>query len=217
MNNIYDILLNFNKHNFYCFFEWSSDDKISHIKKIPVCKISDDNMKLLLGNHVKIDNFFLEKIYNKTEVYTSKRVNFIPYSCIFSNNETCIAVNFNKNGEEISRSDLIIDEKDEVLELAFGMEIFDISFKIVDNITASNFITRYESNNIETIKSELKKAFDSNDVAKLRYIYYELYGVYEFDKNKIYNQISSDVCDNWSYKHEALVSIFKILNMRNQM
>ena len=44
MNYIYDIVLNFNKKNIYKFFEWREEDEPEFILKIPVFKISIEDM-----------------------------------------------------------------------------------------------------------------------------------------------------------------------------
>ena len=55
MNYIYDILLNFNNIP-YDIFEWNKDDKILHIRKIPLIKLSTFDLSNLVNKKVKIDN-----------------------------------------------------------------------------------------------------------------------------------------------------------------
>ena len=43
MNYIYDIVLNF-QENYYQFFEWSRKDKIKNISKIPVYRVTDEDL-----------------------------------------------------------------------------------------------------------------------------------------------------------------------------
>ena len=66
MNYIYDIYLNFNK-DLYDFFDWNKNDKLIHIKKIPIFKISEENFKMYVHNSIIINNTFLNSVYNKTE------------------------------------------------------------------------------------------------------------------------------------------------------
>ena len=49
MNFIYDILLNFN-NEYYEFYDWNNDDKLTHIRKMPIFKISDDALKNIIYN-----------------------------------------------------------------------------------------------------------------------------------------------------------------------
>ena len=43
MNYIYDIILNF-QERIYDFYEWNKTDVITHIRKIPVFKISSKDL-----------------------------------------------------------------------------------------------------------------------------------------------------------------------------
>ena len=55
MNYIYDIYLNFNK-TYYDFYEWNNNDKVMHIKKIPLFKVSTSNLKKMI---LKIKQIFI--------------------------------------------------------------------------------------------------------------------------------------------------------------
>lgn len=67
MNYIYDIFLNYNR-NLYDIFEWNKDDKILHIRKIPVFLLSTNDLYNLINNRVVISKDLLTKLYKKTEV-----------------------------------------------------------------------------------------------------------------------------------------------------
>ena len=70
MNYMYDVLLNFNDFP-YDIFEWNKDDKINHIRKIPLFKLKTADLSNLINKNVRLDNDFLNKIYKKTELYYS--------------------------------------------------------------------------------------------------------------------------------------------------
>ena len=44
MNYIYDVYLNLND-TLYDFFDWNKNDKLMHIKKIPIIMVSNDVIK----------------------------------------------------------------------------------------------------------------------------------------------------------------------------
>ena len=44
MNYIYDITLNFNKNNLYEFYEWKEEDDAEFILKIPMFKVSTEDI-----------------------------------------------------------------------------------------------------------------------------------------------------------------------------
>ena len=68
MNYIYDILLNFNNQA-YDIFEWNKEDKITHIRKIPLIKIKYEDLYNLLNKKIKFSEDFLTKIYQKNGKY----------------------------------------------------------------------------------------------------------------------------------------------------
>ena len=44
MTYIYDVTLNFNEI-LYDFFEWNNSDTLTHIRKIPMFKVNNENKK----------------------------------------------------------------------------------------------------------------------------------------------------------------------------
>ena len=78
MTYIYDILLNFNEE-YYDFFDWNKNDKILHIKKIPIYKISDKELIEILNNKIIFDKSFLEYICDKTEVFLKHEIKKLKY------------------------------------------------------------------------------------------------------------------------------------------
>ena len=57
MKYIYDLELNF-KNKYYDFYEWEKKDKITHIKKIPSYKVTDEDIYNLKYNYIKINKDF---------------------------------------------------------------------------------------------------------------------------------------------------------------
>ena len=114
MNYIYDIFLNYNDLA-YEVFEWNKEDKISHIRKIPLIVISSLDLYNLSNKKIIIDSSFLTKIYRKTEVF-SKRDNYnLDYSFLATDKSEIIAFKLDKNGLIKQYSKLLIEEEIEVL------------------------------------------------------------------------------------------------------
>ena len=57
MNFIYDIVLNFNKEYYY-FFEWSKNDNIVNVKKIPLFLVSKETYNNMKCNIVTVSDSF---------------------------------------------------------------------------------------------------------------------------------------------------------------
>ena len=86
MNYIYDIVLNFHEH-YYNFFEWDRKDKITNITKIPLYRVSDQDILILKNNKVKIDNILLNKIKKDNKNYKKNM-------CLVSNTKITIGLLF---------------------------------------------------------------------------------------------------------------------------
>ena len=200
MNYIYDIYLNLNEI-LYDFFDWNKNDKLTHIKKIPIFKINEDNLKLLINNHININNEFLTQIFNKTDIWNMEGK--INYCALFSDNNTILAIEFNKSGNSIKKSFLFIDEELEVLEIIDKLKTKNINFNIL-NKQKNNFKTRKEIKEEKFINKELKNIEDN----KLNYIYFECFGHHEKNKKIILDNIKKISKNSKTYKN--LYDILKL-------
>ena len=130
MNYIYDIFLNYNDLA-YEVFEWNKEDKISHIRKIPLIVISSLDLYNLINKKIIIDSSFLTKIYRKTEVF-SKRDNYnLDYSFLATDKNEIIAFKLDKNGLIKQYSKLLIEEEIEVLNYSESLSYQMIEYKII--------------------------------------------------------------------------------------
>lgn len=200
MNYIYDIYLNLNE-NLFDFFDWNKNDKLNHIKKIPIFKINDDYFKSIIVNTIKINKNFLLKIYNKTELWNSN--NKLSYCSLFSNGNSIIAIEFDSNGNSIKKSFLYIDEELEILETITKFKEIDFNFTVL-NKNKTLCKTRKQINDEIFIKKELKN-IDEN---KLNYIYFECFGKHEKNKKIIFNRINNLSINSKIYKN--LYDILKL-------
>ena len=200
MNYIYDIYLNLNDV-LYDFFEWNKNDKVTHIKKIPIFKINKDSFKSIVFNKIKIYNNILIEILNKTELWNSE--DKVPYCALFTNSDDIIAIQFNNKGNSIKKSYLFIDEELEVLETIKRVKEKNISFKI-QNKEKLVFKTRKQINEEKFILNELKNMGED----KLNYIYFECFGKKCENKNTILKSIKNISKDSKIY--ENLYNILKL-------
>ena len=200
MNYIYDIYLNLNE-TLYDFFDWNKNDKLIHIKKIPVFKVSEETIKDFIHNQIKINEELLLQIYNKTEVWNmSGKIN---YCALFSDNNTILVVDFNKNGKSIKKSFLFIDEELEVLEITNKLKERFIDYKIL-NKEKNIFKTRKQLKEEDFINKELKN-MDEN---KLNYIYFECFGKHKKNKKTMLDTLNKISKNSKTYKN--LYDILKL-------
>lgn len=187
MNYIYDILLNFNRQ-LYDFFEWDINDNIVHIRKIPLYKVDTKQLLKIRDNRVKFEQEFLEKIKNKTEVFTNKDVDFLEYAFLLTDGSSVLALKCNQNGESIGKSMLLVDEDMEVLDVSKKLKETDISIEVVTEEKYIPLKTRKEQKMEKYVKDELYKSGKQNANEKLEYLYFECFGKNEHSVDAILNQ-----------------------------
>ncbi len=200
MNYIYDIYLNFNGI-LYDFFDWNKSDKLYHIKKIPIFKTDEDTIKKLINNKIRISDDILLQIYNKTDVWNMSEK--ILYSSLFTDGNSIIAIEFDKEGKSIKKSNLFIDEELEVLENVDRLREKEIEYKIIKK-EKSLFKTRKEISEEKFVNNELKNIEDK----KLNYIYFECFGKHENNKKVILDSINKISKSSKMYKN--LYDILKL-------
>ncbi|MBP3461718.1 MAG: DUF3603 family protein [Bacilli bacterium] len=207
MNYIYDILLNF-KEEYYDFYDWNKNDNIVHIRKIPILKIDTIDLYNIKNNKIKIELKFLEKIRNKTEIFTSKTVKNIEYAFLLSDGKKVLAIL--KQDKKIKKSSLLIDEEMDVLEEIEREEMTKIEYKIVDKEETKELKTRKQNEIEKFVKKELEKI--KNQDEKLKYIYYECFNKKEKSKEKILielNNINNHIINEKLYKFFKLIEVKK--------
>lgn len=204
MNYIYDIYLNLN-NTLFDFFDWNKNDKIVHIKKIPLFKLKENTFKLICNNSVKVDIDFLNNLCNKTELFKEKK--YINYCSLFCDNNNIIAIEFDSNGNSIKKSHLFIDEELEILETISKRKIEEINFKIVKK-EETLFKTRKQINEDNFINNELKNI----ETNKLNYLYFECFGKQEKNKKTILKNINNLSRNSKTYKN--LYDILKLTSTK---
>ncbi len=209
MNNIYDIVLNFNK-NLYEFFEWSLSDDIIHIRKIPLIKVNSKNLLEIKNNKIKLCNSMLNKIKFKTELFTKLKTEQFAYSCLFCDGTSVLGIIFNKNGVSKLKSSMLLDEEMEVLDFSIRLEEKDIDYKIIKQENMNEFMTREEKEIDDYIRVEINKI---TNVEKLKYIYYECFDEIEHDENEIIKKINNELQHNWMEISAKLYNFFKLTSI----
>lgn len=208
MNYIYDIYLNLNDL-LIDFFEWNKCDKLMHIKKIPIIKLSHEDFIKFNSYSICVNEEFLNNIYNKTELWSANGK--LDYCALFCDEENLIAIEFNSKGNSIKKSYLQIDEELEILETINRYKERCIDFKILKK-ESSSFKTRKELIDEKFIEKELKNI----DIEKLKYIYFECFSKHESNKNIIIKDINKISKTSKTYKN--LYNILKLTqNSKNKI
>ena len=131
MNYIYDVLLNF-KEEMYDFFDWNINDNVLHIRKIPIIRISSDDLYNIKNNIVEFDNQFLQKFKNKTEFFCSKNIKNL--ECAFIVSDGYYALGINIRDKKIKNSELLVDEELEIIDICQNLICSNILYKLIKKL-----------------------------------------------------------------------------------
>ncbi len=208
---IYDLVFNWSEKRRYEFFEWNDDDEIEYIKKIPVFKI--DNFDSLLDNTICVNQDFLDKIYNQAEVYGSRKAEKIEYAGLFCNSELnkAIAIEFNEMGNSIYKSNIYFLDMEDVLDVARHCTEFHLDYQVVYSNNIGNcYLTREEIIKKNFLINEINNAYKDNNIEKLKYIYYEIFGKEEANNNIIRDTLVKSLENEFNSNHEKLYNLIKM-------
>lgn len=210
MNYVFDVCLNFNKE-LYNFYEWNEEDEVLYFLKIPVFRIEEELIDDFIKNDIKVDNLFLKKIHNKSQIYFRKSNKINNYSCILTTSKNAIGLGFDKDGYVIKKSYLSLEEENEVLEFAKFIKYSLIDYKVIrKNNVKEKYLTRKEQEDIKHLKKYLNDLEKNNKIDELKYLYYEVFDTIENDNKKIKSKLENILSTN-TKKRENFFEIIKFV------
>ena len=209
MTYVYDVLLNFTEENKIIeFFEWDNDDIIEHVKKIPIMRVSSKILIDIINNEIMVEKEFLERIKNNTTLY--KKTKNLQYAVLISDLNSVIGIEFDKEGKIISKSSLLLDEEEEIIEECLDIKEENLNYKIIKKIEKENYLTRNETKKRRYLLKEIDNLYKEKDIDKLTYLYEELYKKDDTTFPEKYFKIKLDLEQNYSKKHDELYNIVRL-------
>ena len=179
------------------------------IRRVPLFKVNHNSLCDFMFNKVKVSKEFLNIIKDKTQVFSLKNIDLIPYMAIISDEKNSICVMFNNNGVTTKMSNFLVNEEREISELAVSNEITNIDYEVLSKIKYNNMI-RSDRIILENIINELESIKDSQ--VKIDYLYYEWFdssnGV-----NK-YETLIKDLKKEFTKKHLEFLELLHLLTIK---
>ena len=203
MKYIYDIVLNF-QDNYYEFYEWKRKDKLKNIKKIPLYRVSSEDILILKNNILRIDKQLLNRI--KEDNKKQKKI-----MCLVSNTKISMGLLFDETGQLLKRSCLIYEEEDEVNNSAKDLDIININYIENKKTKISNEL-RLEKENKEYLNSYIT---NNKDIKTLKYLYYEYFNKEINDILAIKKSLKKEINKTWTKQQNNLYNTVKLLNKKN--
>ena len=210
MTYIYDILLNF-QDNYYDFFEWNNNDKITHIKRMPLIKIKDIDFQNIKNSLVIFDNDFLATIRCKTQIFKKCEANTLPYICTLCTDTETMGIKINKNGKIIGKSSLLLDESDEAIELANNLKVYPINYSIKQTYNIPLWQTRKDITESKLVLKNINELFKNKEYLKLNYLFFECFGYEDKNINYVFLKIKNEI-NNFTDNYYKVRDILKLIN-----
>ncbi len=167
MTFVYDVYVNF-QTVCYDFFEWNKQDKITHIKRIPIFQIQENIFQKLIVHDYQIDKKTQEILRGKTEIYRGKKK---LTAALFTDNKDILAVLLDKNGNIIKKSFLLLEEEKTILKSIRKIDFLNIAVTELEKRVLP-LETRHEQER----KAYLLKEFLELEDSQLLYLYFECFG-----------------------------------------
>lgn len=209
MNYYYDIILNWNENEAYEFYEWNDTDYLELIKKIPLIRIKHKIFLDLVSNKIKVSPEFLNMIQDKTLISGKNLINNITYAALLTDNKNVIAIEFDKEGNSISYSKLLIDDELNVLESTFNLKEYNLEYEILTKLPLNSNI-RQENEAKKVISLEINNLYQKKDLSKLKYLYYEFKKEKSDDASYIYETLNQELNNNFS---EDILKLYYIIKL----
>lgn len=191
------------------FYDWNPNDNIINVRKIPLFKITSNQLKEIKENSIQFDSEFLKKFQNKTELFSGKDIKYIEYCCLFSNGSETIAVLIKNN--HVEKSHLLVDEELEVLEVVTRLQEETVKYQILKRSKNTGFKTRKEIETERMIRRHLKKLKEEDALQQLKYLYYECFNEKEDNKDKIMNRLEHTLEKNFDSIAYKLKQFFQLI------
>lgn len=208
MNYIYDILVNFNDGDRLIeFFEWNETDLFEHIKKIPIYRISSKQMQEICNNKIILDKEHLIRIKSKTQLYNNTD---IKYALIVTDLNKAIALEFNNQGEVISRSTFLLDEEESIIEEAYNFKEELLKYELSDEYKIDYYLTRKELFKKNYLLKELNFLEKNKDYEKLNYLYEEIFKKDNLTYKERILRLIENIKNNYNFKHNELYEIIRL-------
>lgn len=209
MTYIYDILLNFtDDENYFEFYEWKEDDFFEHIKRIPIIRISKEQMQEIMFNKIKVSQDFLELIKGNTISYKNKKD--IKYGCLVCDLNKAIALEFNSKGLILSKSSLLLDEEEDVIDETSLLDEEKINYELIEKYHFDYFLTRDETFKKRYLLREIEYLKKQKNYDKFNYLYEEIFPKDDLSFTERLTKLVTEIKENYNSKFNDLYEIVRL-------
>ena len=182
------------------------------MRKIPIIKTNKKELLDIINNCVSFTEStmkFLNTQNIQAERFNKNSIDKIKNAVILACDKNAIAIKFNKEGLVYSKSSLLPDEKDDIIEIAKFQSEKTLNYKKIKSSNLNPFKTRFELENKNFINKELDKIYKMQDKQKLTYLYLECFGQDEDNFTNAYKRLKQEI-EKSSEIFQKIYNIFKL-------
>ena len=177
---------------------------------MPIIRIRESLLKDLLTSKIKIDKNFLPKIKYKTESYFHNEIDIIDYAFIVTTEKKSLALELDNEGNVVYKSNLLIDEEEEVLEIGEDLVIMEIPYEVITKNKKVSYLTRKEEEEKKFLIKEMRKIKQNKEESKLNYLYKEFF----IDDVESFNDkltiLEKEISKDYNSFHHKLYNLLKL-------
>ncbi len=192
MHYYYDVLVNLDTE-LWEFYEWEENDRLIPIKKIPLFRVLESDIRNFMKYEITVDPNWLSKMEEKTIFKNGKdKTNCL----LFSSTKNSIVLEFDLYGKVIGRSKLLVEDENNCNEVAMNMKEVEIPYEVREK-RKQHHCLRQTLREKHFFEIELKTLKESNNTLKCSYLYYEWFGKLENDMEKMIQNFEKELeeCD----------------------
>lgn len=205
MHYYYDLLVNLDE-TLWEFYEWDKKDTIIPIKKIPFIRAKEQDFLNIYSYEGQIEKEWI-KTYQKKTICKGSIQNST--MLLISSGKNSLVVEVNDNGKIINRSKLLIEDENNINELATSLKETSIPFKKIKQLPKrKEFRQALEEKKL--IKIELKTLKEKENISKCAYLYYEWFGELEKNFDKMIEKCLIELQKTYSIKLHEIASLIRL-------
>lgn len=206
---VYDVLINLNEELFD-FYDWEENDDFSHVRRAPLFKVNYDVYSDFCVRKVRLGEESLSLIKDKTQLFSSRNIEVLPYATVFTDGEHAIMIEFDNKGFSKRKSKFLVNEEMEIIDISNSLKLSKIDYNVVNNKVRVNNMLRSEKRILNDILAELGNLKGDNE--RIDYLYYEWFNKQE--GNDKYEKLVTSLKKEFTNRHLEFLDLLNLLTIK---
>ena len=175
--------------------------------------LEDNYIRVSTSNESTTSNILflknIRKVFRKCHYCVGCKV--CEANCKFGN------LSFDSEGNVVYKSNLLIDEEEEVLEICDDLVVMDISYKVIKKNNKVIYLTRKEEEEKKFLIKEINKIKKNKEESKLNYLFKEFFMDDVDTFNEKINVLEKEISKDYNVFHHKLYNLLKLSMIKNKL